>query len=298
MARKTNALEMLRDDHQRVQTLFQRFEKAKGAEQDKLCREVVDALKLHTRIEEEVFYPYIRQTTDQVDLVEEANVEHFAAKQLMRELESGRDGIHRHAVVKVLSEYVGHHIREEEQKIFPLIEKTGVDLEALGEELLEHRKGRHKGSVEDETSGGNPGGAQASAEVQVPAHSRKEDEAYRKQYLKDLGKSAQRAKWIYSPDEHEDYPGQTLATRNPAVILRWAQERGGRPATTPGGDPNNPRVLRINFPDYDESLTPVSWDAWFRVFDERKIVFLFQEHTKDGRQSNFFQFDSPFREDG
>jgi hypothetical protein len=57
-------------------------------------------------------------------------------------------------------------------------------------------------------------------------------------------------------------------------------------------------VLRFDFPDYDDGLQPVSWDAWLRVFQDRELVFLFQQHRKDGRQSNFFRLDSPYREDG
>lgn len=142
MARQTNAIELLRKDHRQVKAMFHRFENADEQEQEQLCRQMVDALKMHTRIEEEVFYPYIREASDRLDLIEEANVEHATAKQLIADLESGRDGVHRQAVVKVLGEYVGHHIQEEEEKIFPLVEKLGVDLEALGEELLEHRERR------------------------------------------------------------------------------------------------------------------------------------------------------------
>jgi hypothetical protein len=180
-------------------------------------------------------------------------------------------------------------MREEEQQIFPVVEKLGVDLEALGEEMLafgtqmlthpERRAGP------DTATGCRP-------------HSREEDQAFRKRCLQQLSRSTQHAKWIYSPDEHEDERGQTLATRNPAVIQRWADERKAKPATIPGADPERPRVLRLDFPGYAEDLEPVSWDAWCAVFERRQVVFLFQEHLKSGRQSNFFAFDSPFREDG
>ena len=105
------------------------------------------------------------------------------------------------------------------------------------------------------------------------------------------------AKWIHEPGEREDHPGQTLATRNPAVIRAWAEERKARPATNPGGDPENPRVLLLDFPGYTEGLQPVSWETWFRVFKDRDLAFLFQQHTKAGRQSNFFRLVSPHRED-
>jgi hemerythrin-like domain-containing protein len=252
MSKRTNALEVLRKDHREMQALFHRFPKASGREQEKLCRAMTQALRMHTRIEEEVFYPYLREATDREDLVEVASIEHDTAKQLVAELESGDDGVHRQAVVRVLGEYVGLHIREEEDEIFPVVEKSGVDLEALGEELIAHKQ--HQ---------------------EAPVLSRKN------------------AKWINSPDQHEDYPGQTLITRNPELIMAWAKKRKAQPATVPGDDPEHPRVLRLDFPDYREGLVPVSWDAWLRVFRERGLVFLFQEHLKSGRRSNFFHLDNP-----
>ncbi|HEX5477182.1 MAG TPA: hemerythrin domain-containing protein [Burkholderiales bacterium] len=239
MPEHANALELLRRDHEEVQQMFHRYTSASGTEQERLCSEMVEALKLHARIEEEVFYPYVRAASGRQDLVEEANVEHEASKTLIADLESGRNGLHRQAVVKVLSEYLGHHIREEEERIFPLIESSGVDLDALGEELLEHRKR-------------TPG---------------------------------------------KEHFGQTLATRDPAVIKAWADERGAKPATSPGDDPRNPRVLRFDFPNYDKSLQEVSWEAWCRAFDERQLVFVFQQQPESGSPSNFFRLDAPRRDD-
>jgi HD superfamily phosphohydrolase len=141
MSRQPNALELLRRDHKEVRSMFHRFEQADGENEDALCRELIEALRTHTRIEEEVFYPYLREATDRHDLLEEASVEHEAAKQLIDEAESDEDGLHRRAVIKVLGEYVSHHIREEEEKIFPLVENMEVDLQALGEELAEHKAG-------------------------------------------------------------------------------------------------------------------------------------------------------------
>lgn len=287
MSKGANALEVLKSDHREVQKMFHRFSSASGKEQEKLCREMVDALKLHTRIEEEVFYPYLREATSRPDLLEEANVEHTSAKQLLADLEAGADGGHRDAVVKVLGEYVGHHIREEEEKIFPLVEKSGVDLQALGQELIDHKSGRHSAK---HSRAGNGGGS-------VRAQSRKADERFLEKHRDELSRSAQHAKWIYEPDEKEDHAGQTLATRNPEVIRAWAAERKAKPATSPGGDVDNPRVLRFNFPDYDQDLQEVSWEAWCRTFEKRELVFLFQQHMKAGNQSNFFRLDSPERED-
>jgi hypothetical protein len=99
-------------------------------------------------------------------------------------------------------------------------------------------------------------------------------------------------KWVEGTGEGEDYPGQTLATRSCEVVRKWAEERGAKPATIPGADPEKPRVLRLDFPGYAEGLQPVSWDAWCRTFSDRHLAALFQQHLKDGRPSNFFQLES------
>ena len=121
-----------------------------------------------------------------------------------------------------------------------------------------------------------------------------------KEHGNKLSDSTKRAQWIDSTDEHEDHPGATLATRDHDVIKQWAEERKAVPSTVPGTEHGDHLgVLRFNFPGYGgDNLQEVSWDEWFRTFDDRKLVFLYQEHKSDGNQSNFFRFDSPFREDG
>jgi len=126
-----------------------------------------------------------------------------------------------------------------------------------------------------------------------------EDRRYLEQHGEELSRSTQRAKWIGSPNEHEDRPGQTLATRSHDVIRSWAEERKAVPATVASGDANDPRVLRFNFPGYGgQNLQQIAWEAWFKPFDARELVFVFQEHQKAGNQSNFFHLDSPDRDDG
>ncbi|MFB3816429.1 MAG: hypothetical protein ACE147_02085 [Candidatus Methylomirabilales bacterium] len=114
-----------------------------------------------------------------------------------------------------------------------------------------------------------------------------------------LSRSAQRAKWVQGPDERGDRAGQTLATRSHEVIQRWAEQRNAKPATVEGSwHEERPGVLRFDFPGYGgRRLQEVSWDDWFRTFDDRKLVFLYQEEKRDGTQSNFFRFDSPEREE-
>jgi hypothetical protein len=255
----------------------------------------------------------VRDTSDRLELIEEAFIEHDSTKDLMKELRGEDVGSPRfQALMKVLGEYVALHVREEEERIFPLVEKMGIDLQALGEELAEHRgggNGHDRGRRAHERGASRAHGkAHAAAgaherrhEAQgerKPVDSTRDDRKYLQEHGDELSRSSRHARWIHSVDQHADHDGQTLATRNPDVIRQWADERGGRPATTPGGDAENPRVLRIDFPDYDRNLQPVTWDAWLKVFNDRELVFLYQETMKAGNQSNFFRLDSPDREDG
>ena len=105
-------------------------------------------------------------------------------------------------------------------------------------------------------------------------------------------RSSPNPKWIDTPEEHEDRAGQSLATRNHEVIIKWAEERNARPVTVPGtgrGDATA-GVLRLDFPGYGGSeLEEISWDEWLESFDKRKVTFIFQEHIKNGNKSNFFK---------
>ncbi|MCK9521404.1 MAG: hypothetical protein M0R74_20620 [Dehalococcoidia bacterium] len=115
-----------------------------------------------------------------------------------------------------------------------------------------------------------------------------------------LSKSTMRAKWIHSPEEREDRKGQTLATRSHDVIKAWADERGATPATVEGTQHSQRAgVLRFAFNDEAPKgrLRPLEWNEWFHTFDDRELIFLHQQHLRNGNQSNFFRFDSPHRED-
>lgn len=104
---------------------------------------------------------------------------------------------------------------------------------------------------------------------------------------------------ISSVDEHEERPGRSLVTTDHEVIKRWAEERGGRPATVPGTEhEGRAGVLRFDFPGYGGGdLKEITWDEWFETFKARELNFVYQEHKKDGSQSNFFRLESPERED-
>ena len=124
-------------------------------------------------------------------------------------------------------------------------------------------------------------------------HTDTSDDQFLKEHHDELSRSAQRAHWIHSPDEHEEHHGQTLATHSHEVIQRWAEERNAQPSTVPGtnrGDREG--VLRFNFPGYGgDRLEAISWEQFFKTFDERNLIFLFQEHMKAGNQSNFFHLE-------
>jgi hypothetical protein len=115
-----------------------------------------------------------------------------------------------------------------------------------------------------------------------------------------MTEGAHRAHWIDSLNEHESHHGESLATKNHDVIRRWAEERKATPATVPGTERGTrPSVLTFDFPGYGgQDLKHISWDEWFKGFDQRGLMFRFQEHLRDGRQSNFFHLDNPHREEG
>jgi len=142
----TSAVEVLKQDHDEVEKLFDQYEDAKDESNAELKAQIVAAvcraLTIHARIEEEIFYPAMRRGEEEADdLVDEAAVEHQTVKALVAELEgaSPDDDLY-DAKVKVLSEYVKHHVKEEEGEMFPLARKSDLDLDALGAELLARKE--------------------------------------------------------------------------------------------------------------------------------------------------------------
>ncbi|HEX8900529.1 hemerythrin domain-containing protein [Vitreimonas sp.] len=142
-ARKTeaapDAITLLKNDHREVEGWFDEFEETNsGAKKGKLARQICIALKVHTQIEEEIFYPACRAAGVEDDMMDEADVEHDGAKKLIDEIEAGKPGDdHWDARVKVLSEMIKHHVKEEEQRdgMFAKAKKADLDLEELGAQL-------------------------------------------------------------------------------------------------------------------------------------------------------------------
>lgn len=141
---RLNAIALLKDDHDRVQDMFERFERARSEEQkQQLAERICDELTLHAQVEEEIFYPAIREALGEDDLVDEAEVEHASAKLLIAQIQRGKMGDPQwEAKVKVLGEYVRHHIREEQREIFARARSAKkLDLRALGERIAERKEG-------------------------------------------------------------------------------------------------------------------------------------------------------------
>jgi hemerythrin superfamily protein len=136
-----DAIALLRADHERVKEMFGRFENVRGRDRkENLVEQICLELQVHTAIEEEIFYPAVREAIDDADLMDEALVEHQSAKDLIAQLQSTSAGDDLYdARVTVLGEYVLHHVKEEQGEMFPKARKAGLDLRALGERMQERK---------------------------------------------------------------------------------------------------------------------------------------------------------------
>jgi hypothetical protein len=135
------ALALLKKDHDTVKELFDRFEKADGRPaKKKIVMQALTELKIHAAIEEELFYPAVRKPVGK-DIMNEADEEHHVAKVLIAELErmDGRED-HYDAKFSVLAENVRHHIKEEENEVFPKSKDATIDFEALSQAMVRRKE--------------------------------------------------------------------------------------------------------------------------------------------------------------
>ena len=146
MAKKTNpdAVALLKADHRKVEKLFSQYEKAQNTDRKReLAQEICTELTVHTRIEEDVFYPACRGAVEE-DMIDEAFVEHDGAKVLIAELEEGNPGDDYYdAKVTVLKEMIEHHVEEEEKRVEGLFSKArsaGLDMDRLAEEMTAEKE--------------------------------------------------------------------------------------------------------------------------------------------------------------
>ncbi len=141
--RPKDAIALLRADHALVQDLFDQFEKAREDKRKQtLATRICMELTIHATIEEEIFYPAAREALPKAeDLLDEAEVEHASAKDLIAQIESGKPGDEQwEAKVTVLGEYIKHHVKEEQNEMFPKVRNTKLDLRALGEQLAQRKE--------------------------------------------------------------------------------------------------------------------------------------------------------------
>ncbi len=138
-----DAIALLKQDHKTVSALFDEFEKADDEEQSTIAQRVCQLLTVHATIEEEILYPAAKQAfedEEDEDMVNEAEVEHGSAKELIAKIEGmTSDDEHFKATVKVLGEYIKHHVKEEENELFPELKKTELDLKEIGGRLAERK---------------------------------------------------------------------------------------------------------------------------------------------------------------
>ena len=174
-AKKSNDdVQLLKADHDKVKKMFKEFERLNEDEADEeaeqLAKQICNELTVHATIEEEIFYPEVRGAIDDEDLVDEAEVEHQTAKDLIAQIESMSSSDDKFAAkVTVLGEYIHHHVKEEEGEMFTKAKKAKMDLAELGERMLARKQElmsefgmTEEGEEEDEEGSSRRSGSRSS----------------------------------------------------------------------------------------------------------------------------------------
>jgi hemerythrin superfamily protein len=145
LAKKNDAVDLLDADHVAVKKLFENYRKlcesdASSDEKLGIAEQICQELKVHAQIEEEIFYPALRDAIDDDLLLDEAAVEHSSAKELIAQITemSPEDDLY-DARVTVLGEYIDHHVKEEREQIFVKARKSKVDLVSMAQELSQRK---------------------------------------------------------------------------------------------------------------------------------------------------------------
>jgi hemerythrin superfamily protein len=142
--KSVDATKLLKADHKEVSEMFEKFEKGRltPAKKEALAKEICAALSVHAQIEEEIFYPAAREAAKKADqpMLDEAEVEHGSIKDLVAAIEEGTGSELFEANVHVLGEYVKHHVKEEENELFPALKSTDMDMEEVGAQLARRKE--------------------------------------------------------------------------------------------------------------------------------------------------------------
>lgn len=133
-----NATALLKADHKKVSDLFKQYEASRSTKKKaELVEKICTELTVHAEIEEEIFYPAVKKALKDKEMVPEATVEHATLKHLIAQVEGKKpDGAMFDAKIKVMSEYVKHHVKEEEGEMFQKTKGTKLDMAALGERMM------------------------------------------------------------------------------------------------------------------------------------------------------------------
>lgn len=187
-AEARNAIDLLMDDHKRVNKLFDDFEDV-DREDMEAVQELVETacieLQIHSILEEEIFYPAVRSQLDDDDqenddLLNEAQVEHESADELIAKLqELEPDDSMYAACFTVLSEYVKHHVKEEETRLFPKAREMNLDLKQLGEDMRLRREELFAEMEADDSDSDLEATAEETSNVSADADEESEDEQER-----------------------------------------------------------------------------------------------------------------------
>lgn len=137
-----NALQLIKQDHKKVEALFQKYKKARGQESKrKIAEDAMEQLEVHAAIEEEIFYPAAKRELEDGEIVEEAIKEHSEVKDLIEELRSMEsDDEDFDSKFAELVENVQHHVKEEENEMLPQVKDTELDLAECGEQMAERKE--------------------------------------------------------------------------------------------------------------------------------------------------------------
>lgn len=142
-----DAIKLLTSDHKEVKALFKAYAQlvdANGEDEEKqqLALQICTKLTVHATVEEELFYPAAREVLeDDEDLADEAEVEHASAKDLIAQImEAAPEDPLYDARVKVLGEYIEHHVEEEEGEMFPKIKQSDLDVDSLGQQMAQRKE--------------------------------------------------------------------------------------------------------------------------------------------------------------
>lgn len=138
----TDAIALLKEDHRKVSALFEQYEKSRSAAKKQgIVATICQELSIHALVEEEIFYPAVKAALKDRELVPEAIVEHATLKEFIAKVDGKvPDGEMFDAQIKVLGEYVKHHVKEEQTEMFPKARKSGLDMADLGQRILDRKQ--------------------------------------------------------------------------------------------------------------------------------------------------------------